>query len=72
MTGMLALTPAEIDALGPLVAAGDDGVLLGPEMKLSAAVRLEMAGYATIKNGDRMRATVTPAGKSFHRRAAGR
>lgn len=68
---MIQLHPDEYRALRDIISAGSDGlVLTGRDVRLSTAIRLEMAGHVTIQNGQRIRVTATSQGRAFQWRTA--
>jgi hypothetical protein len=67
---MIALTEAEEHALRAIVRAGADGLVLdGRELKLSHAVRLEMARFVTIDHSRPQTVRATQQGVAHSRRA---
>ena len=67
---MFELTPAEHDDLARLVAAGADGLLIGPRISERAAVLLTAHGLAEISATFPQRATVTDRGRAHRVRVA--
>lgn len=64
---MIDLRPEEHAALARLQKAGRDGLTL-LEVRLSFAIRLQLAGLAQIHSGVPQRVTITNKGAAFHRR----
>jgi hypothetical protein len=67
---VVALTASDEADLRRLVAAADEGIALGRDFPLSTATRLEMSGFARIKDGRHFRAFATGVGKAHTRRTA--
>lgn len=68
---MIDLLDIEHAALVAIVAAGTDGMILdGRELKLSTAVRLEMAGLVSIDHSRPQRVIATAKGRAFRHRGA--
>jgi len=68
---MIQLAPYEHDAMRWIVGAGADGYVLdGRSVRLSTAIRLEMAGMARLENGGRIKVYATAQGRAFHFRSA--
>lgn len=64
---MIALTPAEHDALRSLTRAGREGLPIA-DIGLSVALRLQLAGLASITTTTPQRAIVTGQGAAHSRR----
>lgn len=69
MAILIQLSADDEAALSALVNAGADGLPLGRDLALSTATRLQIAGFARIKEGRHFKAFATGAGKTFHHRS---
>jgi hypothetical protein len=67
---MFELTESAHDDLARLVAAGDDGLLLGPRISKRAAVLLVAHQLAEISNTFPLRVTATALGRAHKMRTA--
>lgn len=66
MAGVIDLTHEEHDRLRRLVRAGAAGLPLNGDLPVSTAIRLEMAGMATIRTEQgRLRAAATSRAEAF-------